>query len=105
MAEAWTPSPLGLAGSSGGEDGGQPGSGRSGRPGAARFPCGGAVPGLRSVGRGGAVRAREGREAGGGDDAQVGLAGGKEAARPRPGEDARLIPWAARFNGQGMWCI
>lgn len=68
-------------------------------------PCGGAVPGLRSVGRGGAVRAREGREAGGGDDAQVGLAGGKEAARPRPGEDARWIPWAARFNGRRMWCI
>lgn len=68
-------------------------------------PCGGAVPGLRSVGRGGAVRAREGRQAGGGDDAQVGLAGGKEAARPRPGEDARWIPWAARFNGRGVWCI
>lgn len=38
-------------------------------------PCGGAVPGLRSAGRGGAVRAREGREAGGGDDALVRLSG------------------------------
>lgn len=38
-------------------------------------PCGGAAPGLRSAGRGGAARAREGREAGGGDDAPAGLSG------------------------------
>lgn len=36
-------------------------------------PCGGAAPGLRSAGRGGAARAREGREEGGGDGARAGL--------------------------------
>lgn len=87
MAGAGAPSPPGLAGRSGGEGGGRPGSGCSGRPGAARFPAAARLPACARRGGAGRRGRGKGERQEAGTTLRPGLAGGREAARPRPGED------------------